>query len=222
MRSQLNSRVLALAAVGVNLVICAAIVSLFLVFGGKSNPNEPGQVALTPPAPATVTITSPEAGPTTSHTDVTETSETPAADGYQEVAGSSGMSTVIPVGWPQSRAPGPGSTQATDPSDADRFLRYGGSPVTEADTYSTHVTYQQTFAKSHNGFASIRLDRTTMHGAAAVDWEFEWNAPEGRRHVRSVYWLAQGNEYFVYASSLTDRWPQTQPILEEMITHANP
>ena len=66
------------------------------------------------------------------------------------------------------------------------------------------------------------LDETVVRGVPAVDWEFEWNAPEGRRHVHSIYWHAQGYEYFVYASSLAERWPQTEPILDVMLSHATP
>ena len=132
------------------------------------------------------------------------------------------MSTVVPAGWPSTRAPGPGALQATDPADANRFLRYGGSPVPDQDTYPGHVAYQRDFAKSHQAFQSIRLDETVVRGVPAVDWEFEWNAPEGRRHVHSIYWHAQGYEYFVYASSLAERWPQTEPILDVMLSHATP
>jgi hypothetical protein len=132
------------------------------------------------------------------------------------------MTTAIPAGWRTAPAPGPGSTQATDPTDSTRYVRYGGSAVPDEDAYPTHAAYERDFAKSHKAFESIRLERTTLHGAPAIDWEFEWAAPEGRRHVRSIYWRAQGYEYFVYASALVSSWPQTEPILDDMINHATP
>jgi hypothetical protein len=57
---------------------------------------------------------------------------------------------------------------------------------------------------------------------AAIDWEFEYDADTGRRHVRSVYWLANGHEYFVYAAAPVEFWPDTQPILDVMLDHATP
>jgi hypothetical protein len=218
---QLTSRALGLAAAGINLVVCAAVVTLFVVTNGKSTPDNTTPVALPPTTRERVPV-APVSPVETTTTSVSESSTPALADDLQEVSGPGGMATAVPTGWPSSRAPGPGAVQATDPADAARFLRYGGSPVPDQDGYDTHVAYQSDFSKSHKAFQSMRLERTVLHGAAAVDWEFEWDAPEGRRHVRSVYWRTQGYEYFVYASSLVDRWPQTQPILDAMITHATP
>jgi hypothetical protein len=223
MSDQLSSRALALAVVGANLAVCAAVITLFMVTGGKSRPVE--SAGLEPSTIVTVTEAS---------TQTTVPAEQPAApvapgtteadpaDQYQRVDGADGMSTVVPAGWPSAPAAGQGSAQATDPDDGYRFVRYGGSPAPAQDSYSVHVAYQRDFAKSHNGFQSVRLNTTDVRGATAVDWEFEWDAPEGRRHVRSIYWRAQGDEYFVYASSLVGRWPSTEPILDVMLARATP
>jgi hypothetical protein len=56
----------------------------------------------------------------------------------------------------------------------------------------------------------------------AVDWEFEYDAPEGRRHVRSVYWVHDGYEYFVHASSTVPFWSQTRKLLAVMLTGSTP
>ncbi|MEV5298396.1 hypothetical protein [Amycolatopsis methanolica] len=53
-------------------------------------------------------------------------------------------------------------------------------------------------------------------------WEFEWTAPEGRRHVKAEYWRASGTEYFVYASSKAADWPEMVPILTAMTENAIP
>lgn len=141
---------------------------------------------------------------------------------FERVSGPNGMTTHIPAGWPTKRAPGPAAMQADDPGGTGRFLRYGGSETSVSDSYGVHVDYQQQFSANKTAFVSIRLERTTVRGYSAVDWEFEYDTSEGRRHVRSIYWLALGYEYFVYASSPVPIWPQTQDILDVMLDNATP
>jgi hypothetical protein len=133
------------------------------------------------------------------------------------------MTTYIPNGWPTKSATGPGAMQADDPTGASILLRYGGSTTPELDTYQVHSDYEQQFAANRSGYSILHLDQSTVRGMAAVDWEFEYD-PQGdvRRHVRSIYWLYQGYEYFVYVSAPVDQWSHAQEILDVMLDNATP
>jgi hypothetical protein len=218
MRSQLSSRTLALVAAAANLVVCTTIVTL--------------QYALRPPDPLAEAVTALESFPESFPETVTETvseptsppvttTTQPPAD-YQLVAGPGGMTTHIPAYWPTKVAPGPGAMQADDPAGTTQLLRYGGAPTPVTDSYQIHADYEVQFSRNKDGYVSLRLERTYVRGMSAIDWEFEYDALEGRRHVRSVYWLAQGHEYFVYASAPAALWPQTQEILDIMLDHSTP
>jgi hypothetical protein len=223
---RLSSRALALVAVGMNLAVCAAVVTALLV-AHQESPENPPAVAVEPTwsPPETVTETVRELTPSVSAKSSTavapSTTRDPLSD-YQQVSGPGGMTTYIPVSWPSVRATGPGAMQATDPSGSSTLLRYGGSATSVSDAYDVHIEYEQQFSANKTGFVSLRMERTTVRGMSAVDWEFEYDASDGRRHVHSVYWLARGYEYFVYASSLVPQWPQTQEILDVMLDNATP
>ena len=141
---------------------------------------------------------------------------------YQQVTGPGGMTTHIPAHWPTKVATGPGAMQADDPQGGARILRYGGSATPVTDSYQVHVDYERQFSLGKNDYVSLRLDRATVRGMPAVDWEFEYDVAEGRRHVRSVHWVAQGHEYFVYASAPVPMWPETQEILAVMLHNSTP
>jgi hypothetical protein len=213
MRGQSSSRLLALAAAGANLVVCGAIVAVVIALRPGGTPD----VADPPPAP-TVTETVSESPVTT--TTMTTTTATLAE--YRQVSGPGGMTTYVPASWPSRPATGPGAMQADDPEGTSRLLRYGGSTTSLTDSYQLHADYERQFAENKSGYASLRLDRTDVRGMAAIDWEFEYDAEDGRRHVHSVYWLAQGYEYFVYASAPAQLWPETQEIFDVMLDNSTP
>jgi hypothetical protein len=114
--------------------------------------------------------------------------------------------------------------QATDPADSTRFVRYGGSAAPATSILQSHLAAERDFSRqpARPGYARLKLDQTTVRGNEAVDWAFEWNAPEGRRHVHAVYWRANGTEYFVYASTKLTDWPQFSTVLTAMLANSTP
>jgi hypothetical protein len=217
---QPSSRALAAAVVVANLVVCAGVVAVLgatrdgttpAAFTPATTTEEPlqrdGPAQQDQPVPRDDPTVAPEPGP---------------GDGFTEVTGPGGMTTHIPAGWPTRRATGEGSTQADDPAGTTTMLRYGGAATSATDTYDLHADYERTFASGKQAYVSIRLARTLVRGMPAIDWEFEYDAQEGRRHVRSVYWLSGGHEYFVYASSPVPIWAQTRKILDVMLTYSTP
>lgn len=228
---------LAVAASGVVVVVCGAVVAALLLLRDIPS-SDAGSAASTFPVEETQTWTEPDdyAGTETfdepeTYTETETTEETTEEtttdpgippDGFQQVSGPGGMTTYIPGGWPTKRASGPGAMQADDPSGTSILLRYGGSATQEQDTYQTHADYEQQFS-SRSGYELLRLDRSSVREMSAVDWEFEYD-PEGdvRRHVRSIYWLSQGFDYFVYVSAPVGQWPQAQEILDVMLDNATP
>lgn len=222
-RDQPSSRFLALVLAGGNVLVCGAVTALMLVVRHHGSP------AASPELPLAETVTvveqpswTEEPAPSSTE-DHPSTSEEPGpgAD-FHEVTGPGGMTTHIPATWPTKRATGPGAMQADDPTGLDRVLRYGGSPTPVTDSYDVHADYERQFSANKTDYVSIRLERTDVRGMSAIDWEFEYLVDGVRRHVRSVYWLAGGYEYFVYASAPVDFWPDTQPILDVMLTYSTP
>ncbi|MGH3875580.1 MAG: hypothetical protein ACRDSK_00935 [Actinophytocola sp.] len=227
MNPQPSSRTLALAAAGVITVVCGAVVTALLLVremppseAESAFPFDAGTETYAEPDVYTET----ETFETYTETDTAEeyTTESPL-DAFQQVTGPGGMTTYVPSGWPTKRATGPGAMQADDPTGASILLRYGGSATTELDTFQVHADYEQDFAANRSGYDLVHLDRSTVRGMSAVDWEFEYD-PQGdvRRHVRSIYWLSQGYDYFVYVSAPVDQWPQAQEILDVMLDNATP
>jgi hypothetical protein len=214
-----SSRVLALAAAGVNLVVCGAVVATLLLLRTEAPADTTNTAATGTVTPETTSTTGSES---TSETTTSETTSDSRLEDFTTITGPGGITTLIPVSWPTKQASGPASMQADDPNDPSRWLRFGGAPTTETDTFETHVEQDLDFVASKSNYVSIRLERTVVRGMSAVDWEFEHDVPEGRRHVRAVFWLAQGREYFVYASSLVPLWPKTREILTVMLDNSTP
>ncbi|HWM03574.1 MAG TPA: hypothetical protein VNP92_14670 [Actinophytocola sp.] len=210
---------LALAAAGVNLVVCGAVVATLLLLRTQAPADSTNTAATGTATPEATASTSSE---TTSTTTTSETTPDSRLQDFVPITGPGGMTTMIPASWPTKRAKRPGSMQADDPVNPRRWIRYGGAPPEGPDTFAVHARYEKKFSADKVNFDSIRLAPTVVRGMSAVDWEFEYDAPEGRRHVRSVYWVAQGHEYFVYASSLVPLWPDTQEILTIMLTESTP
>lgn len=235
MNPQPSSRTLALAAVGVIIVVCGAVVGALLLV--RDIPSSDADSAASPflfdvgtetyTEPEiyteTETYTEPETYTEDFPTDTTVDTTASPLDGFQQVSGPGGMTTYIPGGWPTKRATGPGAMQADDPTGASIVLRYGGSATPDLDTYQVHADYEQQFAANRSGYVLVRLDRSTVRGMSAVDWEFEYDPQDDvRRHVRSYYWLSQGYDYFVYVSAPVDQWPHAQEILDVMLDNATP
>lgn len=188
-----------------NLALCGALVA---VLGAARDGTAPA--AFIPP-PSTTSASPQPDGPSPTK-----------APTFEQVTGPGGMTTRIPAGWPVKRATGPGSMQADDPAGTSTMLRFGGSATQVTDSYDLHADYARDFAARRSNYVPIRLDRTLVRGNSAIDWEFEYDAAEGRRHVRSVYWLHGGHEYFVYASAPVPLWPQARKNLAVMLTYSTP
>jgi hypothetical protein len=225
---------LALAAAGVIMVVCGAAVAALLLARDMPAGDPPSAASDFPFPVGTETYSEPEIytetetyveSETYTETDTYPTDEPTLSqlDGFEQVSGPGGMTTHIPAGWPTKTATGPGAMQADDPTGAALILRYGGSATSELDTYQIHTDYAQDFAANRSGYSLFRLDRASVRDMPAVDWEFEYDPKDDvRRHVRSVYWLSQGYEYFVYVSAPVDQWPQAQDILDVMLDTATP
>ncbi|MGB3441513.1 MAG: hypothetical protein WBA97_22425 [Actinophytocola sp.] len=214
------------------IMVCGAVVTVLLLVQDVPSGNADSVASDFPFTAVTETYAGPEINTETetfveSETDTSEypTDEPTASslDGFQQVSGPGGMTTYIPSGWPTKTATGPGAMQADDPTGASMMLRYGGSATAELDTYQVHSTYEQQFAANRAGYSRLRLDQSSVRGMSAVDWEFEYDPKDDvRRHVRSVYWLSHGYEYFVYVSAPVGQWPQAQEILDVMLDNATP
>jgi hypothetical protein len=205
-------------AVG-NLLVCGGVTALLIVARDDDVSSAAGTLLPT----ATSDPVEPAPDPTSSSTWSYPTTDAPAPGaGFRQVSGPGGMTTYIPATWPTKTAPGPGAMQADDPTGMARILRYGGSATTVSDSYPVHADYERQFSANKSNYVSIRLDRTDVRGTSAIDWEFEYDTNGGRRHVRSIYWLSSGYEFFVYASAPVDFWPDAQQILDVMISYSTP
>ncbi|SDX81257.1 hypothetical protein SAMN05421504_103944 [Amycolatopsis xylanica] len=214
-----NAR-LALIVAAANLTACALVGTVLLVTtaSGGTPQSQP------PPAGQPTTASSVPTAVPSSTTQSSSSSPTPSTlpDNFQPVAGPAGFHTAIPAGWTTSPVrDSPGATQATDPAKPTRFVRYGGASA-DGEILKSHVDYEKATSKRLAGFARSQLREMTLHGNEAITWDFEWTAPEGLRHVRSVYWRKSGIEYFCYASSLASEWQEMDSILTTMTDNAKP
>lgn len=223
---QPSSGALAVVIAVVNLLVCGGITALLIATRHDDVPaatdTPPGFL----PTLTTTTDDSPEPTsdpvPSSTRDYPSTTVEQDPGSEFRQVTGPGGMTTHIPATWPTKTATGPGAMQADDPDGAARILRYGGSATTVTDTYAVHADYERQFSANKSNYVSIRLDQTDVRGMPAIDWEFEYDADDGRRHVRSVYWLSGGYEFFVYASAPVAFWPDTQQILDVMVNYSTP
>jgi membrane protein implicated in regulation of membrane protease activity len=160
---------------------------------------------------------------TTTRAPTTTTSPAPFVPaGYQPVTGPAGLRTVIPAGWHPVRTTGPGAMQATDPADADRFVKYGGSVASDLGIEPAHIQYENGFALRTPDYKRLELSSAAYDGHDAVVWEFEHRDGGAVLHVRSLYWRANGKEYFVLASAPASRWDAMAPIYNTMVANASP
>jgi hypothetical protein len=208
---QPSSRVLAVLVMAANLVVCGGVVA---VLGAAHDGSAPA--AFTPamttttaeePPPRDGPPAEPEPGP---------------GSAFTEVDGPGGMTTHIPAGWPATSTADPASMRAEDPAGTTTTLHYGASATPATDTYDAHADHARAFAADQEAYVPVRLARTVVRGAPAVDWEFEYGPAGERRHVWSVHWLSGGHEYFVSASSSVPLWAGTRKILDVMLTYSTP
>jgi hypothetical protein len=146
----------------------------------------------------------------------------PPPPGFQSIAGPAKIKTVIPIGWRIARAGGPGAMRASDPSDAGRFLGYGGAPAETADIAEQRVLAETQLAERGSDYSRIRLAQATYGGHPAVEWEYRHDDGSGQRHVRALYWLVDGIEYFVYTSGPAKQWSRMLPVYDAMVANSRP
>lgn len=177
--------------------------------------------ARTTPQPPVSTTSSATQKETTRTTTEQAAPRLDAAPGYQPVTGPGGMTTVVPDGWLSSRTTGPGAMEAIDPADPLRFVKYGGSEAVD-DLVSTHLDYEESYSARTEGYDRALLQSLVFHDSPAVEWEFDVAGPSGQQHYRSIYWRANGFEYFVLASAPTTRWAALKPAYDAMLAAATP
>jgi hypothetical protein len=170
---------------------------------------------------AATTVPRPSARPpttTTRHPPAT----LPAPAGYQRVSGPAGLRTVIPAGWRAARSTGPGAVQANDPADAEHYVKYGGSAAPTLAIETSHVQYENDFAARSANYRRIKLRSASYGGHDAVEWEFEQREGVSVKHVSSLYWRADGKEYFILAAAPTGEWQHMRPVYDAMVANATP
>jgi hypothetical protein len=146
----------------------------------------------------------------------------PAPAGFVSVRGPEDMETVIPDGWQAVAAGQPGALRAVDPSDPGRIVGYGGAKATSTDIVGVHIAYEEGFAEHTNAYRRLDLNSATYGGHPAVEWEFVHRDDRELQRVHSLYWLADGIEYFVFASSPNDQWARMKPIYDAMVASSRP
>ncbi|MFL6142279.1 MAG: hypothetical protein ACJ72N_10500 [Labedaea sp.] len=145
-----------------------------------------------------------------------------APPGFRRVTGPAGVRTVIPAGWSSVRTTGPGAVQATDPAGTGGFVKYGGSAAPGVGIDLTHVKYENDFATRAAEYSRIVLRSARYGGHDAVEWEFEHRDGPQVAHVKSIYWRAEGKEYFLLASAPATQWPQMKSVYDTMVANADP
>jgi hypothetical protein len=151
----------------------------------------------------------------------TSTAATPPA-GFMWVNGPGGLHTVIPSGWRTMRSTGPGAMQAVDPAEPVRYVKYGGAAAPPLAIDASHVQYENGFALRAMEYKRIKLSSAAYGGHDAVEWEFEYREAGNLLHIRSLYWRADGKEFFVLAAAPASRWETMIPVYDAMIANATP
>ncbi len=202
----LSSRWLAVGCAAGYVVVSAVLGAALLV-----RPAAPSVPSATLSGPSYVADDGPHA-----------TTTRPPPRGFQRVTGPAQVQTVIPVGWRIARAGGPGAMRASDPSDAGRFVGYGGARSDTTDLARQHLDYETEFSARTADYLRIDLNRALYAGHPAIEWEYKHDDGSGLQHVRALYWLVDGVEYFVYASGPDEQWSRMQPIYDQMVANSRP
>lgn len=220
-------RRLALKLAATYLAVCGVLGAILLLTSREGQAPVAGQPTSMPDVqvdsePVWTTTSQPPRTSRTTTTTTTTTTTSSQTAGFQRVTTKAGMTTVVPSGWTVvDCASGNGCEQSNDPTDPERFLRFGGSPSPAESLAQTQGAYEKQFAK-RAGYRQLRLQPGDYHGYPSVEWEFELTGSGVPRHVRVMYWRAAGNDNFVYASSTTDRWPDTSQIYQAMLADSTP
>jgi hypothetical protein len=153
----------------------------------------------------------------------TPSSSAPAGPpaGFQQVSGPSGLVTVIPDGWKTSSIRN--GFQADDPTNggaSGRFLRYQGV-AGDADLYTWLTAYEKQSWSAQPGYQRVQMTQQKFHNDPAVLWEFTYTLDGEPRHVKILYWNANGTQYDVYASAPTANWAQTSPLFDTMVANSS-
>lgn len=210
----LSSRWLALTFATAYLVV-SAVVGVALLTMPKNNTVQPPVVP-----PSYLSDNSGGGPPSPSESGATTRA---APTGFQFVSGPANVETVIPIGWQTVAAGGPGAMRASDPSDAGRVVGYGGARARSTDLVETRVADETSFAARTTGYERVDLSRASYGGHLAVEWEFTYDDGRGTQHVRSLYWLVNEVEYFIFAAGAESVWDtRMKPIYDTMVAHSRP
>lgn len=204
----LSSRWLAITLAALYVVVSAVLGAALLV-----RPEVPSAASPTPSSPTYVAEEDSRPTSTRPH---------PVPRGFQRVSGPAKIQTVIPVGWRIARAGGPGAMRASDPSDAGRFIGYGGARAAGTDLAAAHVAIETQFADRATDYQRVLLNRATYGGHPAIEWEYRHNDGSGLQHVCALYWQVDGIEYFVYASGDDNEWSRMRPVYDAMVANSRP
>jgi hypothetical protein len=63
----------------------------------------------------------------------------------------------------------------------------------------------------------VRMNQQTYQTNPAVLWEFTYSLNGEPRHVKILYWNANGTQFDVYASAPAASWTQTAAIFDAMV-----
>jgi hypothetical protein len=228
LRRQLPSQLLAFGMSAAYTVVAGIGGSVLVTPLGQERPayydTEDGSSYTTysPSAEAPITRTPrlpPPAGSSTS----SSPSPTTATLDFVTVSGGGGIVTEIPAEW-QRQSRSATLTEAVDPADESRLLRYGGAPPTDRRPLLDRITDAARATSTHrSGYVLLRVDQVVFHHAEAVSWEFEYYDETGHNlHCSARYWMADGVEYVLYAQSLRSDWEDTEPVLARMVETAGP
>ncbi|MFF1822170.1 hypothetical protein ACFVWG_32995 [Kribbella sp. NPDC058245] len=221
--SQTTSRKVAVIAFTANLVVCGLIGTSLLLVRSPSDPANAVPKPTTSNTPTSSTPTESESAtpPSEPTAPVSTPTPTPSVD-YKDVDGPGGVITKIPSGWTAKVRAGKSDAQASDPARPTSFLRYGGSQAVAQPLIEVMRNAEGNFIKQHPGYKLITLQSETWRDHEAVTWNFEFDTPDGRKHVESVYWRARQNDYVLYASALVPDWPALQKIYTTAYDAAQP
>jgi hypothetical protein len=222
----MSSRKLALLAFAANLVVCGLIgTSLLLIRTPDDHATAaPPQTPTSAPPSATPSQTSSSEPPTSSEPTSQPPSPPPSSTpaGSVDASGPGGITTKIPAGWPAKVRSTGTDAQATNPSTPTSFLRYGGSPAATQPLIEVMRNTERSFRPKYPGYQLIALKPGTWRTHESVSWQFEFDTPDGRKHVESVYWRAGSLDYVLYASSLAADWPAMKVVYTTAYNSTNP
>lgn len=174
-------------------------------------------------APQPYDSTSSETWTTSDYPTTTTTAPGGTPAGYFRHTGPAGLVTVLPDSFAVLSSSTPGTLVAKNQFDPDVEVRFGGAePEGDDELYETIAKAAEATATSRTGYFQLALDRT-FHGAGvdAVDWEFQYDTPEGRtRWARGHYWRTGGIEYVLLAQAPPDRGDEAARLLQTMIDHS--